>query len=32
MNSDPRPVLVLHVPDGFDQPQRMVAVAGHWPI
>lgn len=32
MISDQRSVLLLHLPDGFGQLQRMVAAAGHWPI
>lgn len=31
MICDQRPVLLLHLPDGFDQLQRMVPAAGHWP-
>jgi hypothetical protein len=32
MTCDQRPVLLLHLPDGFRQLQRLVAAAGHWPI
>lgn len=32
MTCEQRLVLLLHLPDGFDQLQRMVAATGHWPI